>query len=87
MSKGMQEINWNTDTQRLLRLVDFQDDFLKRYTRCIPEGVDRDYFVRDFLHLINLIYREAQEPLVKQMTEFLMTNTRPFVMPMPEVKP
>lgn len=83
MSKAIEEINWNTDTQRLLRLVDFQADFLKRYAPSIPEGVDRDYFVRDFLHLINLIYREAQEPLVKQMTEFMMAQTRPMFVEKP----
>ncbi len=79
MSKAIEEIHRYEESQRLMRVADAQADFVRRYVEMIPDDRRRDDFHRELIYLIHLVYREAQEPLVKQITEFVMTHTRPFV--------
>ncbi len=79
MSKAIEDLNRYEDHQRLMRLADAQADFLRRYAEMIPDDRRRDDFGRELIYLIHLAYREAQQPLVKQLTEFMMTQSRPLI--------
>ena len=80
MSKAIEDISRNEEFQRLMRLADFQDWFIRRYSGLIEDENLRDCFRRELIYLIHLAYREAQEPLVKQLTDFVVTNSRPLIM-------
>lgn len=57
---------------------EFQDDFVRRYSAMIPDE-RREDFRRELIYLISLTYREAQEPLVKQLTDLVMTHSNPQI--------
>lgn len=86
MSAAMDWIGWDNEHQRLMRLAEVQRYFLKRYAPMIEDLRCREYFERDFLYAVSLAYREAQEPLVKQMTDFVLTNSRPIIFDAKEEK-
>jgi hypothetical protein len=74
--KGMKAYD---EHHNLMRLASAQDDFVQRYASLIPDDRRRDDFRRDLIYLIHLAYREAQEPLVKQLTDFVMAHHSPFL--------
>ncbi len=59
-------------------LADLQEEFLKTYEKRLPEDM-RSEFRRHFLFMLIATYREAQQPLVKQLTEYIATVNRPFI--------
>ena len=64
------------DRLALTRLVDAQQRFTKRWK---PEDpYYQDEFTRELLYLIHLVYREAQAPLTKQLTEWVMRHPTPL---------
>ena len=80
MNKAIENINASEAHQRLMRLADFQDWFIRRYSGLIEDENLRDCFRRELIYMIHLAYREAQEPLVKQLTDFVVTNSRPVLL-------
>ena len=80
MSKAIQNIAANEDYRRLMSLTHAQNDFVQRYSALIPDDRRREDFRRDLVYLIHLTYRQAQEPLTKQLTEFVMAYQRPLIM-------
>lgn len=74
MAKAIEDMKKHEEDRRLHGLALYQDDFIQRYVIMIPDDRRRDDFRRDLMHLIHLTYREAQEPLVKQMSEFVMSH-------------
>lgn len=78
MSKAIEAINAHEEHQRLMRVADAQTEFAQRYARNLY-GSTVDDFQRDLAYLIHLVYREAQEPLVKQLTEFVTQYSRPLI--------
>lgn len=72
----------------LLRLADAQKYFIEKYTdKLWDQTADleeqnrvnyelRSDFHRDFDYIIGLTYREAQAPLVKQLTDYRISNPR-----------
>lgn len=79
MSNSIKELKHYEEQQRLLRLADAQDNFMQHYAAMLPDERERDYFRRELIYLIHLAYREAQEPLVKQLTDFVMAHSSPFL--------
>ena len=69
---------------RFMRLAAMQDDFSQRYAELIADPRKRDEFRRELIYLVHATYREAQEPLVKQLTDFVMTQNRPLFMEVPK---
>jgi len=67
------------DRLALTRLADAQQRFIKRWQ---PEDpYDRYEFARELLYLVHLVYREAQAPLTKQLTEWVMLHPMPVLVP------
>lgn len=78
--------------QRLMRVAEVQQRLIERYCKHITaeEGIKddqeradyelRSQFSRDVTYLVHLVYREAQGPLIKQLTEFVMSQQRPILM-------
>ncbi len=60
--------------RQLMSLAAAHADFVERYASMIPDDRRRDDFRRELQYLIHLTYREAQVPLTKQLTQFLMTH-------------
>ena len=79
MSKAIEEHSLFEESRNLMHLADAHTYFLRRYAKQFHDDRDRYEFERDLNHLIHLTYREAQTPLTKQMSEFLITNTRPLL--------
>lgn len=77
--KAIDRMNLWDDHQRLMTLADGIDRFIKRYEPLISDERERDYFAREFLYVIQLAYREAQQPLVKQLSDVLALQNRPIV--------
>ena len=61
------------------RVADFQQYMVRRYTPLLEDARDKDDFGRHLAYLVQLIYREAQQPLVKQLTDFVMQYSRPLI--------
>ena len=78
MSEAIEAINRLEEQRQLLRLVDAQRHFLRRYVEFLPVH-ERDDFEREFAYILHLVYREAQEPLVKQLTEVFAMQNRPMI--------
>lgn len=57
------------------RVADFQQYVVRRYTPLLADKRDRDDFGRHLAYLVHLVYREAQQPLVKQLTDFITQCT------------
>jgi hypothetical protein len=75
----MNKITEHERRQDLMRLAAFQVYFLQRWGSLIEGDRERDDFQREVLYLVSLVYREAQEPLVRQLTEFVTNYSRPLV--------
>ena len=90
MSNAIESMNTWQERQSLVRVADFQQRLVQRYCQYLadPEAINADQdranyelrseFSREVAYLVHLIYREAQEPLVKQLTEFVTTQARPL---------
>lgn len=76
MSRAMKE---NQEISQLLRVAELQTRLVERYNPWMADDKMRSEFARDIAYLVHLIYREAQEPLVKQITDFVILNARPAV--------
>ena len=70
--------DWENETVGIERVTDANLRFLATYSDLLPVE-RRGEFQRDLIYLIHLIYREAQVPLVKQMTDFVVYNTTPQI--------
>jgi len=81
MSRAIEDLTQHEEQRRLMNRAAMQDDFVQRYAAMIPDDRRRDDFRRELVYLISLTYREAQEPLVKQLTDFVMTQNRPLIFP------
>lgn len=79
MNNSRAMIERNEEHHNLMSLAAAQADFVRRYSELIPDDRRRDDFGRELMYLIHLCYREAQTPLVKQITEVLATYTRPYM--------
>lgn len=79
MSETIESIKSYEYYRRLMRLADAQEDFMQRYSLLIEDPRRSEDFRRELIYLIHLAYREAQEPLVKQLTDFVMTCNRPLI--------
>lgn len=77
--KAIEAINAHEESQRLMRVADAQADFQRRYSSLIADDRRRDDFERELVYLIHLVYREAQEPLIKQLTGFVVSQSRPLI--------
>lgn len=75
--------NWKLyeANQRLVRVSELQDYILKKYTEFVQDGDARDDLRRSLFYLIQLIYREAQEPMVKNMCDMLDRVNYPLIKP------
>jgi hypothetical protein len=79
MSNAIADMRNREYFERLMRLADAQVAFVDRYTKLLADDDDKYALRRELNYLIMLTYREAQEPLTKQLTEFLMTQSRPII--------
>lgn len=75
---AIEEIKRFEEHRSLVSVAYAQADFLRRYAPMIEERHRVD-FEREFAYLLHLIYREAQQPLVKQLTDFVMEHNRPMI--------
>lgn len=80
--KAIEEMGRFDEAQRLMRLAEFQDWFIRRYSEAIEDEDLRDRFRRDSIYMVSLIYREAQEPLVKQLREVIVAQANPLILPL-----
>jgi hypothetical protein len=79
MSKAIESIKAHEEERSMMNLAHAQADFLERYSAMMPNDRSRDDFWRELCYLIHLTYREAQQPLVKQLTDFVMHSNRPLL--------
>ncbi len=84
MPNAMQALQQEEEWKAMGRLADFQQYLIRRYTPLLAEERDRDDFQRHVAYLVHLTYREAQSPLVKQLTDFVMTHNRPILYEVPK---
>lgn len=68
----------SNESEGIERVTNAHLRVLSTYSDLLP--VDRrGEFQRDLIYLLHLIYREAQFPLVQQMTDFVVHNTTPQI--------
>ncbi len=79
MNNSMKQIKEHDEFIRLQSLAETQARFVKNYIELLNNEEDKFYFQRDLFHMINLTYREAQEPLIKQLTDYIMMNNSPVI--------
>ena len=79
MSRAIEEINRHERVRNLMNVASDSQDFLKRYSELMPDDRRRDEFQRELMYLIHLVYREAQEPLVQQLRDFVVHYQRPLI--------
>ncbi len=60
------------ERMQIERLADTMQRFVKRWEPYEPR--EKDEFERDLYYLIHLTYREAQAPLTKQLTDYMMRS-------------
>jgi len=84
MNEAIKKIGEYEESRQLMRLADALADFLRRYSEMIPDDRRREDFQRELAYLIHLTYREAQQPLVKQITEFVTAHSRPLMFEVPK---
>ncbi len=80
MSNAIEEIKKFEEHRCLVSVAYAQTDFVRRWTPMLTEE-HRHEFERELAYIVHLIYREAQQPLVQQLTDFVMTQNRPILMP------
>lgn len=78
-NKAIEDINRFEESRALGRVADFQQYMLRRYTPLLEDERDKDDFGRHLAYLTHLVYREAQQPLVKQLTDFVTQYSRPLI--------
>lgn len=79
MDKAIEALNAHEESRQLMRLAQAQDEFLMRYSELIDSDRRKEDFRRDLIYLIHLAYREAQIPLVKQLTDIVVGSNQPLV--------
>lgn len=84
MSETIKKMEEYESSRQLMRVSAVQDDFLQRYAQLIIDDRQRDEFRRDLHYLVHLIYREAQEPLVRQITEYITNHQSPLFVEIPK---
>ncbi len=77
--KAIEELNRHEKDRSLMMLAATQERFIAKYSVLIPDDRYREDFARELTHLVHMIYREAQQPLVEQLTNFVMTQQRPII--------
>lgn len=77
MPTAVEIMKKDEEDRRLMILADAQERFVARWEP--RDGRESDEFRRELNYLIHLTYREAQEPLTKQLTDFAMRMPMPFV--------
>lgn len=75
--------NWRQE-QQFARLAEMQQYIIEHYGALIADERERYQFERHIIQLVHTVYREAQEPLVKQLTDFVMAYNRPLLMEVPK---
>jgi len=83
LSPSIEAIKQQEEYRTLMSVAARQADFVRRYGSMLTDDRMRDDFEREFIYLLHLVYREAQQPLVKQLTDFVVEHNRPMIMRTP----
>ena len=79
MSHAIEELNQYQTQQRMMHIAELQDYIVTKYSVLIQDEDMQYRFRRDLLYLVQMIYREAQEPMVKQMTDLMAVYNSPLI--------
>lgn len=86
--KAIEELSKFDEWRALGRVADFQQYMVRKYGALLEDERDKDDFGRHLAYLVQLIYREAQQPLVKELTDFITQCTvlgaRPLIIERPK---
>lgn len=81
--KAVEEISQYEESRRLMRLADYQEYFTRKYSKVIEDENLRGDFRSELIYLVHLVYREAQEPLVKQLVDFVALHSHTLILDKP----